>query len=880
MSWRKFFRRRRADAELREEMNVHLETEIEENLARGYSLEEAQRAARLKFGNPQQVREKVWRQNTLSGLDTLARNLKYGVRALRRSPGFALASIVVIALGIGVNVALFTVVRSVLLRPLPFADPQRLVRLCERTLGDGFSFPCNQNAAGVFAEWEKQGRSFDGMAISGHASYNLSGTQGQLPEMVQAATFSSSMLPVLGVEPALGRNFSATDDNPSANGTALLSWSLWRRRFGGNPSIVGQTILLNTRPYTVIGVMPSWFAFPYSTVQLWAPASYENTPAQMQVLDNHEFRAVGRLRPGVSLSAAVTELSLITLRIHNAHRDDPFVSSGANASPLLDAIVGDTRTPLLILLGATGCVLVIACLNISNLLVVRSVARRRELAIRTALGGGRTELLRQHLTETLLLSIAGGALGLLLAFGLVHWFVSLRQDMPRIDAIHMDGVVLAFTAVLVVLSAMFAGLVSAFSSRGDQVLSALQESSRSHSGGHARARMRRTLLAVEVGLTVVLLIAAGLLLKSYARLRSSDLGCLVRNVLTMDFSLPAARYNFPAAVHFYQEILASVRQYPGVQAAGLVSTLPGDGYAGDSGFAIQGRPPLPQGKGLLAITRWVDPEYFAAIGIPFRSGHTFDDDQQLGSASEVIISKAFQQLHFPGEDPVGETILTQGRRPFQIVGVVGDTLFSVGEDPQPMMYFPLYALTSNDPKDFISGAALVMRSGQDVAGFALPVQKIFQNLDLDLPVSHILSLDQVIGKGTLDASFDATLLLIFALVSLLLAAVGLFGVISYLATQRTTEIGVRMALGAQRSQVLTLILRDGMQPALIGLALGLVASAGVTRWIQSLLYQTHPLDPEIFSVVALTLIAVAGAACFIPAWRAARIDPIAALRTE
>ena len=373
--------------------------------------------------------------------------------------------------------------------------------------------------------------------------------------------------------------------------------------------------------------MPSWFAYPYSTVQLWTPASHENTPAQMQVLDDHEFRAVGRLRPGVSQPDAVTELSLISLRIHDAHRDDPFVSSAANGRSLLESIVGDARTPLLILLGATGCVLLIACLNISNLLVARSIARRRELAIRTALGGSRAELLRQHLTESLLLSVAGGALGLFLACGLVQWFVNLRQDMPRIDAIHIDGAVLAFTAVLVLLSAMFAGLVSAFSSRGDQVLNALQESSRLHSGGHARTR--RVLLAVEVGLTVVLLIGAGLLLKSYARLRSSDLGCLMRNVLTMDFSLPEARYDFPAAVHFYQELLGSVRQYPGVQAAGLVSTLPGAGYGGDNGFAIQGRPPLPQGKGQIALHRSVDPEYFAAIGIPFHSGHTFDDNQQL-----------------------------------------------------------------------------------------------------------------------------------------------------------------------------------------------------------------------------------------------------------
>ena len=880
MRWRKLFRRRRADAELREEMNVHLDVEVEENLARGYSHDEARRAALLKFGNPQQVREKLWRQNTLSGLDRFARNLKYAARALRRSPGFAVVSIVVIALGVGVNTALFTVVRSVLLRPLPFADPQKLVRLYERTVGDGFSFPYNQNAAGIFAEWEKQSHSFTGMAISGNAGYNLSGARGQLPETVQAATFSSSMLPVLGVQPALGRNFSATDDSPSANGTALLSWNLWRRRFGSDVSIVGQTILLNARPYTVIGVMPSWFAYPYSTVQLWTPAYHENTPAQMQVLDDHEFRAVGRLKPGFSLSNAVTELSLISLRIHDAHRGEPFVSSGANGRFLLESIVGDTRTPLLILLGATGCVLLIACLNISNLLVARSVARRRELAIRTALGGSRAELLRQHLTESLLLSVAGGALGLCLAYGLVHWFVNLRQDMPRVDAIRMDGVVLAFTGMLVVLSAIFAGLVSAFSSRGDQVLSALQESSRSHSGGNTRTWMRRALLAVEVGLTVVLLIGAGLLLKSYARLRSSDLGCVMSNVLTMDFSLPAVRYDFPAAVHFYQELLGRARHYPGVEAAGLVSTLPGAGYGGDTGFAIQGRPPLPQGKGQLALSRWVDPEYFAAIGIPFHSGHTFDDNQLLVPSSEVIISKGLRQKYFPEEDPIGKTILTEGGQPYRIVGVVGDTLYSVGEDAQPMMYFPLFALISKSPRDFIASTALVVRSGQDVAGFALPVQKIFESLDGDLPVSHILSLDQVIGQQTLDASFNATMLLIFALVSLLLAAVGLFGVISYLAAQRTTEIGVRIALGAQRNQVLTLILRDGMQPALIGLALGLATSAGVTRLIQSVLYKTRPLDPEIFSLVALTLIAVAAAACLIPAWRAAHIDPMTALRSE
>ena len=878
MNWHRFFRRRRRDAELREEMGVHLAAEIEDNLARGDSPEEARRAALLKFGNPQRVRERLWRQNTILWLDRLWRNGKHSVRALRRSPGFAVVSIVVIALGIGVNAALFTVVRSVLLKPLPFADPQRLVRLYEDTFNHRFAY--NSSAAGVFAQWEKQSHSFSGMAMSRPAAYNLSGTGGQFPENVQAALFSASMLPVLGVEPALGRNFSAAEDSPSGNGTVLLSWNLWKRRFGGERSIVGQTILLDGRGYTVIGVMPSWFAYPASKVQLWTAVSHELTAEEMQVLDEHNFQAVGRLKPRVSLPQAVNELSLVTLRIHNAHGDDPFISSGAHGRFLLQSLVGDVRTPLLILLAATGCVLLIACLNISNLLVTRSMARRRELAVRTALGSSRAELLAQHLTESLLLSLAGGALGLLLALEMVQWFVSLRQDIPRVETIHIDGVVLAFSACLVVLSALFAGLVSAFSSRGDVALNVLQESSRSHSAGQGRAKLRRVLLTIEVGITVVLLIGAGLLLKSYARLRSSNLGCVTRNVLTMQFSLPDARYDFPAGVHFYQELLARVRRYPGVQAAALVSTLPGDGYGGDHSFTIQGRPPLPQGKGQLAVTRWVDPGYFAAMEIPFQSGHTFDNSQVLTTGSELIISKTFQRQYFPGEDPVGKTVITLGERPHRIAGVVGDTLYSIGEQARPMMYFPIYTQASNDPKDFEAYGALVVRSGQDVTRFALPVQKIFQSLDRDLAVSDILTMDQVIGAQTLDASFDASLLLIFALVSLVLAAVGMFGVVSYLAAQRTTEIGVRIALGAQRNQVLMLILRDGVWPTLIGLAIGLATSTAVTRLIQSMLYQTRPLDPEIFSVVALTLFVVAVAACIIPAWRAAQLDPVTALRME
>jgi putative ABC transport system permease protein len=694
-----------------------------------------------------------------------------------------------------------------------------------------------------------------------------------LPEGVRAASFSWNVLPTLGVQPALGRNFTANDDQPSANPTVLLSWGLWKRRFGGNPSIVNQTILLNAKPYTVIGVMPASFAYPEAAIQLWTPIYHEEPASEITAIDSHDFRVIGRLKPGVTETQAVSELTLFTLRLHNQHLDDPFVSKGANIRPLLDSLVGEVKTPLYVLLAATGCLLLIACLNVANLLVARAAARHKELGIRMALGGSRLRLLRQHLMESLLLSAAGGAVGFLLAYGVLQWFVSARHDMARVEAIHVDGVVAAFAAGLVLLCAAFSGLISSLSAKSDQVLSSLQESSRAHSAGHARARLRAVLLTLEVGLTVVLLISAGLLLKSYDKLRSADLGCLTQNVLKMNFALqfsqPAQRANF------FDTLLARVRNVPGVQAAGLINpVVPGDGYGGDSGFAIPEHPAPPQGKLLYALHRWADPGYFAAIGIPILRGHAFDDNQRPGHATEVIISEEFARQNFPGEDPIGKHLRTLGQRPFEIVGVAGDTSYSAGEAVEPMMYFAL------DASDDTNDAALVIRSGRDVTQFALPIQRIVAQMDRDLPVSNILTMDQVVGRNTLDASFDATLLVVFAGLSLLLAAVGLFGVLSYIVAQRTSEIGIRIALGAQREQVLRKVLLDGLRPALLGLAFGLVASVGAVRLIQSMLYGTQLLDPAVFAAVSATLLLVSGVACIVPAWRASRLDPMQALRTE
>jgi putative ABC transport system permease protein len=676
---------------------------------------------------------------------------------------------------------------------------------------------------------------------------------------------------MLGVQPALGRNFSADEDKPSANPTVLLSWGLWKRRFGGNPSIVNQDVLLDGKPYTVIGVMPGWFSYPDAATQLWTPVYYKEPLGEMRSLELPDFRVIGRLKPGATLTEAVAELSLITRRLHDQHRDLVFMSKAANGRPLLDSIVGEVKMSLYALLAATGCVLLIACLNVANLLVARAAERNKELAIRMALGGSPLRLLRQHLMESLLLSAAGGVAGSLLAY----WVVNARPDLARVEAIHMDGLAAVFALGLIVLCATFAGLLSSFPMHGDKVLSSLQETSRANSTGNHRTRLRSALISLEVGLTVVLLIGAGLMLKSFAKLRSANVGCITQNVLKMDLDLPQARYSLPAVrANFFDSVLARVRALHGVHAAGLVfPVVPGDGYGGDSGFVVVEHPKPPAGQRMDAIHRWVDPGYFEAIGIPFLSGRTFDDNQRPGHSTEVILSESFSRQIFPGENPIGKHLRTLGVGQYEIVGIVGDTQFSVGEPAQPMMYFAL------DANPEMTGAALVVRSDLDVTTLALPVQRMIAQLDRDMPVSDVLTMDQVLHRNTMETSFDVTLLLIFAALSLLLAAVGLFGVLSYIVAQRTGEIGIRMALGAQREQILGTILIDGLRPAFLGLLLGLLGSAAVVRLMGSMLYETAPLDPTVFITVSGTLLVVVAIACVFPAWRASRLNPMQVLRT-
>jgi putative ABC transport system permease protein len=870
-------RRSRAGAELDTELRFHLDQQIEENIAAGMSAGEARRAAVHTFGHLGTIQEETRSTWSWNSVEFFLRDLALGLRSLSRSPGFTCTAIVVIALGLGANTAIFAVIRSVLLKPLPFHDPSSLVALYQ-----GFERDHSANMpidAGSFWDWQSAVNNSAELAlVDPFEQASLSTHGGELPEKVEAGLVTWNFFHVLGVPPVFGRAFNASDDRAGAAPTVILMDSLWRRRFNADPAVIGRQIWLDSRPYTVVGVMPPWFKYEGkmggARTQIWLPVRREAPAGLLKTYEDHEFIGLARLAPGVTPAAFYTELTAVQKQIKAAH-PGPSVRDSVMGRTLLDDAVADYRTPLLTLFAATGCVLLIACLNVGSLLVARTAARRKELTIRTALGARRLRLFRERLIESCILSFGGGVLGMLLAGAAISWLVHMRQDMNRVDGIHIDGIVAVFTAGAMFVCALFSGIISLSSIDNKSLVAPLQESSRGNSGSQSRTGLRRGLLAAEVGLTVVLLAGAGLLLKSYVRLRNTDLGIASQNVLTMRFGLPEVRYGQPEQkAAFFEEVLRGVRAAPGVEAAGLITTAPGQGWGGDRLVSVPEHPPAPKGAGLDFMLRAADPGYFAAAGIAILRGRTFASSERLDRANVALISRTAAARSFPNEDPLGKHLrIDFTGQIFQIIGVVGDTRWSVSQPENPTLYIPILG-------NGYSSATLFVRSTHNVETLAVPLQRVINGLDRDLLVSDVETLPETIEKSTLGSQFNSLLVMGFAVIALVLAAAGLYGVLAYLVTQRTNELGVRIALGARRMQILRLVLLDGLRPALVGLVAGLAGSAAVAKLIQTLLYGVEPWDSMVFLSVATVLLAVAALACAIPAWRASKLDPLQALRVE
>jgi predicted permease len=878
MFWLMLFDRKREAARLNQELAFHLEQQMAENVSLGMNAEEARRQAMLRFGNPAVLNEET--RSTWSGhwFESVWRDLRYGLRTLVRTPGFSLMAILVMALGIGATTSLFTLVRSVLLRPLPFREPDKLVMLYEHFRQQPES-PYNVVAPADFRDWRAQTHGFQDMGAWRWWAGHISGEHGESPEVVVGAGGSWNLFSLLGVQPAFGRTFTPDEDRFGGNDVVLLSWSLFQSRFNGDRQIVGKAVQIDSKPYTVVGVLPAWFSYPDPTVRVWIPYTPTFMPEEFQP-DHHQSRVIARLKSSQSAEAAVKEVSALQYQIHMQNQGKP-VAEDVILRPMIEDVTQDAKTPLIVLMCSVGCMLLIACLNVSNLLVARSAARRKEVAIRGALGGSRWKLVQEQMIESLLIAVAGGAVGWVLSISATRWLATHWRDLPRADAIRVDGPVLVFSIAVVLATALLAGLVPAISSTGKSLLAALQDSARSIGGSVSRAALRKVLLSAEIALTVVLLISAGLLFRSFIHLRTSDLGCVTDNVLTVRFGLPVKRYDTPEKVlAFHEALMGRVRSLPGVKAAGLISTAPGAGYEGDNVFTIPEHPAQGPSLELDALIRKADPGYFSTLKIPLLSGRVFNDQDKLGRTRHVIVSKKFVNQFFPGEDPVGKhvKIAFSGNTPeiYEIIGVVGDTVHEIGQPIKATIY---RSILNGDPM-LDSVATIVVRAAADPLSLALPIQKQVSDLDPEMPAYKVRTMQQIVGEATASRSFSVSLVLAFAVLSLTVAAVGLYGVLSFLVTQRSSEIGIRMALGAQRGEVLRLVLVDGMTPVGLGMIIGLAGGAAAGTLIKSLLYGTRPLDPAVFAAMIASLLITALIASAVPALRACRIEPTQALRME
>jgi predicted permease len=865
------------EQELSDELRFHLEKLTEQKVAIGMPPEKARYAAVRELGGVEQIKEECRDMRRVNLIENMLQDVRYGVRQLRRSPGFTAVAVLTLALGIGANTLIFSVVNAAILHPLPFREASRLVTLWATSPTVGFSGPGTLTDPD-YMEWRKQNHVFSEIAAFRGQPSNLTGV-GE-PVRLTGAAISPSLSRVLDVNPALGRAFAPEEENAGRNRVALLSDRLWRSRFGSDPSKVGQSIKLDGAFYTVIGVMPAGFGFP-NDADVWIPLMLADDA------HNATLQVVARLKPGMSIERARSEIALIGQRRPRRAGDWEW---NITLVSLNQAAASDLRAPLLVLFAAVGLVLLIACANVANLFLARATTRQREIAIRKALGASRTRVIHQLLTESVMMAVFGGALGLLLAAVGQSFVAKAASLLPRslgspsvaahIASAGIDGAVLGFNLAMSVLTAILFGLTPAVRASRDELNDSLKEGGRGAAVDHRY--LRDGIVVAEVALALILLVGAGLLIRSFLGLMNVDPGFSPENALTLNISLPDSRYtSAQPMIAFEQQALDRLSALPGVKSAGGVFGLPlgDDAVAGD--FIVEGQAaPAPGTQPFIAGKKVIGGDYFKAIGIPLLKGRYFDKHESKTAPHVVIVSQSLAQHFWPRGDAIGKRLKPGFFNDAwcTVVGIVGDTKqYSLGDTPSPSMYLP-YAQA---PAPFLmQDMTLVLRNASDPLSLVAAARGAVQAVDPDLPVFDVATMEQLVYRSASEPRFNAALLGIFAALALVLAAVGIYGVMSYAVMQRTHEIGLRMALGAQASDVLQQIVRQGMLLAAGGIAIGMAGAWVVTRFLASLLFGVRPTDPMTFAMVPSVLAAVALLACYLPARRAATVNPMVALRYE
>lgn len=866
------FGRGRHDRDLADEMDSHLALHIDDNLRRGMSPAEARRDALLRLGGVEPTKEDVRDRRGVPAVEKVAKDVRFALRVLRKNPAYAAVVIVTLGLGIGVNTAIFSIVDGVLLRPLPYADADRLVQVWHTPPQDSFPGQTRFSISPAnYLDWRDQNHAFEHISAYGPATLTYTG--GDRPEAVPAAAVAPDLFAALGVRPLLGRTFTDDEDAPGKDKVVVLGEKFWRAHFAADARVVGRTVRLGGDSYVVAGVMPAGFRFP-QWADMWIPLAWSAKDRAVRGI--HDYAAIARLRPGVSVAQAQAEMDAISGRLAQAYPEDD-KGWGALVVPLRDEVVGDVAPALLVLLVAVSFVLLIACANVANLVLARTLARRKEIALRLALGASRGRVIQQILSENVVLALVGGSVGLLVAWlGLDSIVGLIGDELPRAAEVGIDGRILAFTLAISILTGLAAGIVPALRLTRSDLADALKQGlgkSGSDTGGN---RTRSGLVIAEVALSLVLLVGAGLMIRTLGILRAVNPGFDPHGVLSMTLALPMSKYpSPPEQAAFYQRMLERVRALPGVDAAGVVTSLPMMGGSTQP-IAIDGQPVVAQSEQPEVAVRVIAPGYLATMRIPVVRGRDVRDSDGAGQPNVILVSESMARRFWPGEDPIGKR-LVQSFYPDvarEVVGVVADVKLSslAAAATSPTLYVPL----AQQPRPWM---ALVVRGARPDA-LAPSVTGAIREVDAEQPAVNVMTLDAFLDQTLAHQRFAMMLLALFAALALALAGIGIYSVLSYSVRRRVQEIGIRVALGARRGDVLWMVLGHGLRLTLAGLVVGALAAVALGRLLAGLLYGVAPTDPLTFGAVAALLVAIALVACYLPARRAVRVDPMVAMRCE